>query len=83
MAAKNPHMWLTALDPPRDSPPRRWQCQYCGATGLPDKVMKTECPLHSPALPVLRADARVFADVSRGHGGVGGPGRPGRRDEKA
>lgn len=40
---KNPHMWLTALDPPRDFPPRRWRCQYCNETGLMDDLRAIAC----------------------------------------
>ena len=41
---KNPHMMITALDPPREYPPRRWKCGYCGDSGLHDALMKRECP---------------------------------------
>lgn len=37
------HSHLTALDPPRATPPRRWQCRACGCTGLLDAVYATQC----------------------------------------
>lgn len=41
---RNPHMSIRPLDPPRDYPPREWQCSYCGARGTPAQaLMDTEC----------------------------------------
>lgn len=37
------HMWLTALDPPREAPPRRWQCQYCHDKWLYDELSLRPC----------------------------------------
>lgn len=39
----NPHMSLKAIDPPRDHPPRRWRCDYCGLTGLMGEVRAVAC----------------------------------------
>ncbi len=39
----NPHMSLKAIDPPRDHPPRRWRCGYCGLSGLMDEVRAVAC----------------------------------------
>lgn len=39
----NPHPSLRAIDPPRDSPPRRWRCTHCKVTGLMDAVMGVAC----------------------------------------
>ncbi len=43
-----PHGALTALDPPRSFPPRRWRCRYCKTEGLMDAVMKISCPYPYP-----------------------------------
>jgi len=40
---KNPHNLLVALDPPRDAPPRRWRCRYCGVEGLWEEVDAAAC----------------------------------------
>lgn len=40
---KNPHNWLVALDPPRETPPRRWRCHYCRIEGLYDEVVAVAC----------------------------------------
>lgn len=40
---KNPHNWLVALDPPREHPPRRWRCGYCGVVGVMDVILAIEC----------------------------------------
>lgn len=41
---KSPHMWFTALDPPRpDYQSRRWQCQYCGAADTLEKLRAIAC----------------------------------------
>lgn len=42
-AKKNPHVWLSAIDPPREAPPRRWRCRYCGLTGTYDEVRAVAC----------------------------------------
>lgn len=39
----NPHSMLRAIDPPRDSPPRRWKCVYCGIVGLVEDLQKIAC----------------------------------------
>lgn len=40
---KNPHNMLTAIDPPRSHPPRRWRCYYCGVEGLMNEVREIAC----------------------------------------
>jgi len=41
---KNPHNWMSALDPPReDYKSRRWQCQYCKAIGTLEELRAAEC----------------------------------------
>ena len=49
---KNPHMSLTAIDPPcphdrsakcNCATTRRWRCHYCGAADRLDPLRATEC----------------------------------------
>jgi hypothetical protein len=42
------HLSLAAMDPPRDSPPRRWRCNGCGMVGLYDEVHATPCTAAMP-----------------------------------
>lgn len=66
---KNPHNHLTALDPPRESPPRRWRCRYCGAEGLMDDLLAIACTHVYPPCsycgqtPECASDCRGIAEA--------------------
>lgn len=65
----NPHNWLTALDPPRSHPPRRWRCNYCGKTGLMEDLEKVECTYKYPPcescgqMPICAPDCKGIAEA--------------------
>lgn len=43
----NPHMWMTAVDPP-GRPDRRWKCQYCGDEGTLKELRSRACSYEYP-----------------------------------
>jgi len=43
MRKLNPHMWVTALSPPRQKPCRIWMCQYCGIIGPMNTIRAVAC----------------------------------------
>lgn len=71
-ALKNPHMRMTALDPPRAYPPRRWLCLYCGMAGLFDQLRGTACThLYPPCAacgqtPECAPDCRAVLEALAG-----------------
>lgn len=70
----NPHMRLTAIDPPRESPPRRWRCHYCKATGLMDEVRKIACTYVYPPCEFCGQTPECSLDCPGMAAALGAPG---------
>jgi hypothetical protein len=63
----NPHMWMTAVDPP-GAVGRRWECQYCKAVGRLSYLQTKECTFTYPPCKVCGQTPECAKDC----GGVKG-----------
>lgn len=61
------HMYLEAIDPPRDSPPRRWRCRHCGSEGLMADLRRTDCVASRPVTDAELLNA-ILGEDDNDHG---------------
>lgn len=67
-------MYMRAIDPPRESPPRRWHCKYCGDIGLYEELRARPCAFVYPPCEVCGQTPECAADCAGVLAALGAPG---------
>lgn len=77
----NPHGWLKAIDPPlpmtatrEEAKRRRWQCQYCPASGTWEELHQIACTYVYPPCDVCGQTPECAEDCAGIMAALGAPG---------